>query len=69
MAMTEDDPSAGVSPADPLARIEAAIARIERAARRRAAAADSLQARHGVLKARMVEAVAALDELLARGGD
>ena len=52
----------------PLARIDAALLRIEAAVAARAEAAEAMQHRHGALKARMVEAVAALDEMLARGG-
>lgn len=59
--MAEPDPAAA------MARIDAAISRIEAAARARARAADTLHKRHGALKARIVEAVAALDETLARG--
>ncbi|WP_315761249.1 hypothetical protein [Sphingomonas sp. Y38-1Y] len=49
-------------------RIEAAIARIERASASRAYAGDSLARRHAALRARMEEAVAALDALIAREG-
>jgi hypothetical protein len=51
-----------------VARIEAAVARIEKAAVSRAFVADSLARRHATLRARMEEAVAALDELIAREG-
>ncbi len=60
MAETEPSPA--------MARIDAAMARIEAATELHAHAADTLQKRHGALKARMVEAVAALDDMLARGG-
>ncbi|GGB34340.1 hypothetical protein GCM10011380_24740 [Sphingomonas metalli] len=49
-------------------RIERAIARIERAVLARAAEAESLARRHATLKTRMAEAVAALDEVIARTG-
>jgi hypothetical protein len=49
-------------------RIEAAVARIERAAAARAYAADSLARRHAALRSRMEEAVAVLDELIAKEG-
>ena len=58
---------AELEPSNAMARIDAAIARIEAAIETRANAADTLQKRHGALKARMVEAVAALDDMLARG--
>ncbi len=48
-------------------RIDAAIARIETAIATRAAAGDALARRHAALKARMAEAVSALDEVIARG--
>lgn len=47
-------------------RIEAAIARIEAAVTTRGDTADALAARHAALRARMAEAVAALDDVLAR---
>ncbi|WP_267381024.1 hypothetical protein [Sphingomonas sp. GC_Shp_6] len=49
------------------ARVDAAIARIEGAIAARAASADALARRHDALKARMAEAVAALDDVIARG--
>ena len=55
---------APVSAAD---RIERAIARIETAAKARARAMESLDARHAALRSRMAEAVAALDDVIARG--
>ncbi|WP_294236299.1 hypothetical protein [uncultured Sphingomonas sp.] len=48
-------------------RIDHAIARIERAIRNRAAKEDALARRHAALKARMADAVSALDEVIARG--
>ncbi|PAV74026.1 hypothetical protein WR25_01215 [Diploscapter pachys] len=48
-------------------RIDAAIARIETAIAARAAAGDALARRHAALKARMAEAVSALDDVIARG--
>ncbi|MDQ2893302.1 MAG: hypothetical protein M3R64_09490 [Pseudomonadota bacterium] len=47
-------------------RIDDAIARIEAAIDTRATAAERLSHRHAALKARMAEAVAALDEVIAR---
>lgn len=52
------------SPAD---RIDAALARIEAAIAARAAGAEALVQRHAALKARMAEAVSALDDVIARG--
>lgn len=49
-------------------RIDAAIARIEAAVRTRAESSDALTRRHAALKARMAEAVSALDDVIARGG-
>ena len=49
------------------ARIDAAIVRIETAVAARADAADALARRHAALKARMAEAVVALDDVIARG--
>ncbi|MDY0958607.1 hypothetical protein SOM26_07910 [Sphingomonas sp. CFBP8993] len=48
-------------------RIDHAIARIERAMRTRAAKEDALARRHAALKARMSEAVTALDDVISRG--
>lgn len=48
-------------------RIDAALARIEAAIDARARAADALARRHDALKARMAEAVSALDDVIARG--
>ena len=47
-------------------RIDAAIARIEAAIAKRTKDAESLAQRHDALKARMAEAVAALDDVIAR---
>ncbi|WP_419809490.1 hypothetical protein [Sphingomonas sp.] len=48
-------------------RIDAALSRIDAALAARAAAGDVLSRRHAALKARMAEAVAALDDVIARG--
>ena len=48
-------------------RIDAAFARIEAAIATRAKEARTLAHRHDALKARMAEAVAALDDVIARG--
>ena len=58
--MADVDPS-------PLSRIDAALTRIEAAIARRDREAQMIRARHAALKARMSEAVAALDDVLARG--
>ncbi len=50
-------------------RIETALARIEAALAARTAAAEALARRHATLRARMGEAVAAIDALIAREGD
>jgi hypothetical protein len=50
------------------ARIDTAIARIEAALRTREESNDALARRHAALKARMAEAVSALDDVIARGG-
>ena len=49
------------------ARIDRALHRIEAAIDHRARAADALARRHDALKARMAEAVTALDDVIARG--
>lgn len=49
-------------------RIDRAIARIEAAVRARADAGAQLARRHAALRHHMVEAVAALDEVIAGGG-
>ena len=59
--------SAYPMPETPIDRIDAAIARIAAAAARRAQASDALTNRHAALRTRMTEAVAALDEVIARG--
>lgn len=51
---------------DPVQRIEAALARIEAAARARADDRRDLSRRHAQLRTRVAEAVAAIDELAAR---
>jgi hypothetical protein len=56
-----------MSDPSPVHRIEAAIARIEAATRTHADSREALARRHAALKARMAEAVAALDEVIARG--
>ena len=48
-------------------RIDRAIARIEQTIRSRAAKEDALARRHAALKARMAEAVSALDDVISRG--
>ena len=55
-------------PASAATRIDTAIQRIEAAVARRAESGDALARRHAALKARMAEAVAALDDVIARGG-
>ncbi len=52
------------SPAD---RIDTALARIEAAIAARTAGAEAMSRRHAALKARMAEAVSALDDVIARG--
>jgi hypothetical protein len=59
--------SAAIMPNTPIDRIDAAIARIAAAAARRAQASEKLTNRHAALRTRMTEAVAALDEVIARG--
>ena len=51
----------------PLERIEHAIARIEAAVANRTLAEQAMARRHAELKARMAEAVNALDEVITRG--
>ncbi|WP_066476376.1 MULTISPECIES: hypothetical protein [unclassified Sphingomonas] len=48
-----------------LARIERAVARIERASAARVAASAALTRRHQLLRARMTDALDALDTLIA----
>jgi len=63
-----DDPSPDeATRARAAVRIDAAITRIEAALAQRARTADVLQRRHAALKARMAEAVTALDEVITRG--
>lgn len=49
-------------------RIDRALARIERALRANRDANQALARRHSALKARMAEAIVALDEVIAREG-
>lgn len=64
-----DSPQSGsVAPASAAERIDRAIARIEAASARRKAEADALTERHAALRRSMADAVAALDDVLARGG-
>lgn len=58
--MADPDPTA-------LDRIYQAIARIEAAVEAHAREGDALARRHVALKSRMAEAVAALDDVIARG--
>lgn len=51
-----------------LARLETAIDRLDRALDSHRAAAAALSQRHARLKAHMTDAVAALDQVIARGG-
>lgn len=53
----------------PMQRIEAALARIDRAATRQRAALNDLRHRHGALRNRMSEAITALDSLLGEARD
>ena len=54
--------------ASPTDRIDAALARIERAARNRADSTGDLAKRHDALRAKVTEAIAALDALGAKDG-
>jgi len=54
--------------ASPTDRIDAALARIERAMQARERSASDLRQRHDTLRARVGEAIAALDSLGARNG-
>ncbi|MGN6270256.1 MAG: hypothetical protein ACTHM0_10240 [Sphingomonas sp.] len=49
-------------------RVERALARIERAVTANRHASEALARRHATLKARMAEALTALDEVIAREG-
>jgi len=55
------------TPSPALDRIDRAIARIEATFAQRTRAAESAVQRHAVLRARMADAVRALDDILARG--
>lgn len=52
-----------------LLRIDAALARIEAAARARRVATDSLARRHAALRASMADAIAELDQVIASEDD
>ena len=54
--------------APPTDRIDAAIARIERAVAARDKTAQDMRARHDALRGRVGEAIAALDALGAKNG-
>jgi len=54
--------------ASPTDRIDAALSRIERAVRARDHSNSDLQQRHDALRARVGEAIAALDALGAKNG-
>ncbi len=54
------------TPPDALDRIDRAIVRIEQAVAQRDRASAALTRRHDALRARMTEAVDALDDLIAR---
>lgn len=54
--------------ASPTDRIDAALARIERAVQTRDRSTTDLKQRHDALRARVGEAIAALDALGARNG-
>ena len=54
--------------ATPTGRIDAALARIERAISARDQSSEDLKARHDALRAKVGEAIAALDALGARNG-
>ena len=56
------------TPLPALDRIDRAIARIEAVLAERARATEEALQRHATLRARMEEAVAALDDVIARGG-
>jgi hypothetical protein len=62
MAMADGDPNE-------IDRIERALARIERAVTANRQANEALARRHATLKARMAEALTALDEVIAREGN
>ncbi len=54
--------------ATPTGRIDAALARIERAITARDQSSEDLKARHDALRAKVGEAIAALDALGAKNG-
>ena len=58
---------ADVDTPPPLERIERAMTRIETAIADRSRAEQAMARRHAELKARMAEAVTALDDVIARG--
>jgi hypothetical protein len=57
------------TPPPALDRIDRALARIDAALAARARASEEMVRRHAALRARMEEAVAALDDVMARGSD
>jgi hypothetical protein len=59
---------ADVTPPPALDRIDRALARIDAALAARSRASEDMIRRHAALRARMEDAVAALDDLIARGG-
>jgi hypothetical protein len=61
--MADETPNAALD------RIDRAIARIETAMAGRARATEILARRHAKLRTRMEEAIAALDQIIAREGD
>ena len=58
---------ADVTPPTALDRIDRALARIDAALAARTRASEDMIRRHAALRARMEEAVAALDELITNG--
>ena len=67
LVMADNPLPAAAASASAVDRIDAAIVRIESAIDSRAKAGDALARRHAALKARMAEAVSALDDVIARG--
>ncbi len=59
---------ANAADVSPLDRIDRAIARIQAASDARAHAARAIADRHAILRDRIAEAVATLDEVIAHGG-
>jgi hypothetical protein len=55
------------TPPPPLDRIDRALARIDAALAARTRASEDIIHRHAALRARMEDAVAALDDLIAKG--